>query len=76
MENVTWNFHMDDLWENARYNMILGQDFLSEIQMYLCFSHYTNRESGGTYKECTTSMKDVNKVHIRMTTEQLEDKRF
>ena len=26
---VTWNFHVDESWENERYDMIIGQDFLS-----------------------------------------------
>ena len=37
MKSVTWNFHVDDLQENSRYDMIIGRDFLSEIQIDLYF---------------------------------------
>ena len=29
MKSVTWNFHVDDLQGNHRYDMVLGGDILS-----------------------------------------------
>ena len=41
MKSMTWNLHVYDSHEKARYDMILGRDLLSELHIDLCFSDYT-----------------------------------
>ena len=58
-KSVTWNFYMDDLQENSRYDMIIGRDLLLELKLDLCFSDYMIKGHGGAYKGCTAPMKDI-----------------
>ena len=32
-KSVMWNFHVDDSRENSRYDMIIGWDLLSKLQL-------------------------------------------
>ena len=64
---LTWNFHVDDLWKHSRYNMIMGQDLLSELQIYLYFSGYTIRVNVGAYKGCTISMRGMSNEYVRIS---------
>ena len=56
--------------------MILGQDIFPELQIYLCFSNFTISVNGGDNKVCTTPMKDWNKVYVKTSTKQFDDKNF
>ena len=38
--------------------MIIGQGLLLEVKLYLRFSKYTIKGNVGTYKGCTTRIKD------------------
>ena len=58
-------FYVDDSQENAMYDMILGWDFLSELQIYLCSSDFTTRGNGGVHKGCVNPRKDVNKGYVK-----------
>ena len=49
---------MYDLSGNHKYNLILGNDIFSELQIDLCFSDKTIRVNGGAYEGCTSPMKD------------------
>ena len=37
--------------------MIIGQDLLLELILYLCFSDDTSKGNGGTYEGCNAHMK-------------------
>ena len=50
---------MDDLQKNSRYDMIIGQDLLLEIKLYLYLSGYTIKVNVGAYEGCTDPMKDT-----------------
>ena len=67
---------MDDSQEKARCDMILGWGLLSELKVDLCISKYIVKLNEGKYEGCMTAMKDVNKVHVKFATEQLDDERF
>ena len=41
MEIVTWNFHENELKVTHRYDMILGDNRFSKINMDLCYSNNT-----------------------------------
>ena len=41
---------MDDSQENSRYDMIIGQGLLSELQIGLCLSDYNIRGNGRAYE--------------------------
>ena len=56
------NFHLNDSQENARYDMTLGWDMLSELKKDLRSSNYTNKGNVGAYEGCTTPMKYVKKT--------------
>ena len=56
IKSVTWNIHMDDSQRNARYDIIVGRDLLSGLQLDLCFYYYTIGGNGGTYEGCAVSM--------------------
>ena len=58
-KTVPWDFHVDDSQKNSQYDMIKGQDLLSEIQLDLCFSDYTIRGNGGAYEECNVYLKNI-----------------
>ena len=49
---------MDDLQKNSRYDMIIGQDLLLELKLYLYFSDYMIKGNVGAYEGCTDPMKD------------------
>ena len=55
---MKWNFHVDCLQKHSQYDIIIGQDLLSELQLDLCLSDYTIRVNVGAYERCTISMKD------------------
>ena len=67
---------MDDSQVNGRYDMILGRDVLSELQIYLCLSDYTIRVNGGACEGCTTTLNFFNKGYVIITTDHLNDERF
>ena len=75
-KNATWNFHVHDSQDNSRYDMIIGRDLLSELQMDICFSDFTIRVNGGAYEECTSSTRDTNNSYKIIPFGQLEDARF
>ena len=56
--------------------MIIGQDFLSELQLDLCFLDYTIRLNGGTYEGCTASMRDMNNNYVRINSDLIDDASF
>ena len=73
---MMWNFTVDESQENARYGMIIGQDLLSELQIYLCLSDYTTRGNGGAYEGCTTSMRYTNNGYVIIPYGQLDGASF
>ena len=75
-KNVTWNFHVDDLQENARYDMVIGQDLSLGIQIDLCLLHYNIMVNGGVYEGCNAYMRDMNNVYVRITASQFDDANF
>ena len=76
MKIVTWNFHIDDSQENARYGIIIGWGLLSEIQIYLCISYFTIIGNEGAYEGCIASVRDINNGYERITTGHLDDASF
>ena len=59
MKSITWNFHVDDSQGNYKYNMILGSDILSKLQIYLFLFNSKIGVNEGTYKAFSNPMKDV-----------------
>ena len=57
-KRVTWSFHVADLHKKLRYDMIIGQDLLFELKLYLCLFDYTIGGNGGTYEGYTVSTND------------------
>ena len=70
------NFHVDDLQGRHRYDMIIGCDILSELNIDLCFSYNTIRLNGGTHKGCTAPMKDVSKINVNVSSDCIKDESF
>ena len=58
---IMCNFHVDYLQGPFRYKIILGNDVLSKLSIDFFFSGNTIRVNGGTYKGCTSPMKDISK---------------
>ena len=58
-----WNFHVDYLQGNHRYDMILGRDILSELKIDLCFSDNTIKGNLGTCKGSKSPIKDGLKIN-------------
>ena len=46
---MTWSFHVDDSQKILWYDMIIGQDLLLELKLYLCFYNYTIKGNGDAY---------------------------
>ena len=46
---ISRNFHLNDSHGNHKYDVILGRDILSELQVCLCFSDKKIRVNGGAY---------------------------
>ena len=67
-----WNIHVYDSQKNARYDMIIGRYLLSELQLDLCVSDYTNRVNGGAYKGRTTSTRYMNNSYVRINSDLLD----
>ena len=57
---ITWECHMDDS-AKGRYDMILGQDILTELVLNLKFSEHVIKADDGTFKGSTAPM-----VHLGM----------
>ena len=57
-KSVTWNFHVDDSHKHSRYYIIIGQDFLLEIQLDLSFPDFMIKGNGGAYEGCAAPTKD------------------
>ena len=53
MNVVTWNCHMDDS-AKGRYDMILGQDILTELGLNLKFSEHVIKADDGPFNGSTT----------------------
>ena len=73
---MTLNFHVEDSQKNAWYSMIMGRNFLSGLQRYLCLSDYTIRVNVGAYKGCTESTIDTKNSYVTITSDLLDDARF
>ena len=57
MKIVTYKFNVDEPQENERYDMIMGRDILSDLQIDFCLSDYIIRGNRGAYEVCMDSMK-------------------
>ena len=73
---ITWNFHVDDLQGNHKYNMMLGRDILSEPKIDLRFSNNIIRGNGGAYTGCKYSIKDVTNINFNVSPTWIHDKSF
>ena len=67
---------MDDSHENTRNDMIISQEFSSELQLYLRFYDYTIMVNVGAYVGCTTSMGDTNNSYVRIPSDLIDDASF
>ena len=61
---VMWNCHVDDS-AKGRYDMILGRDLLSELELNLKFSDHAIEADDGTFKGSTTSMIDLGTYELK-----------
>ena len=75
-KSVMWNFHVNNSQENHGYNMVLGRNIFSELNIYICFYKNTIRENGGTHEECTAPMKDISKININSSSDWLKETIF
>ena len=64
---------MDESKGNYRYNIILGHDILSELQIGICFSNNKMRGDEVTYEGCTAPMKYITNI---MAFTQAHDENF
>ena len=64
--SITWirreeerdvDFSRGWLTKNLRYDMIIGQELLLELKLYLCFSDCVIKGNGGAYEGCNTPIK-------------------
>ena len=55
---VMWDCHGDE-YAKGRYDMILGQDLLSELVLNLKLSEQVIKADNGTFKGSTTPMVDL-----------------
>ena len=55
---VTWKCHVDDS-DEVRYDMILGQDLLTELVLNLKLSDQVIEADDGTFKVSTIPMVDL-----------------
>ena len=62
MKSVICSFHVDELQGCHRYDMILGRDIFSKLNIDLCFSNNTLRGNWGAYKEWTALIKGILKL--------------
>ena len=51
VKKITWNFHVDDPQESARYGMIMGRNVLLELQIDLCLSYLQLGETEALTKD-------------------------
>ena len=58
MNVVTWKFHVDES-AKGQYNMILGQDLLSELELNLRFSDHVIEADYSTFKRSKTPIVDL-----------------
>ena len=67
---------MDYSLGNHRYDMILGCDILSELDIDLYF--YKNKiiVNRVAYKGCTVLMKDISKINLNASSDWIKDKIF
>ena len=64
MKIIAWDFYVDVSQVNLRYDMILGRDIFSELQIYLCFSKNTMRGNVAVYEVFNGLMKDVPNINL------------
>ena len=57
MKSVTWNSCAGNFQGSYKYNMILGCNILSKLNIYLCLSNNTSTVNMGAYKGCTEPTK-------------------
>ena len=71
-----WNFHLDELQGNHRYNIILGHNILFKLKNGLRFSDNTTRLNIGAYEGCMAPMKDVLDISFNTSSEWHKDEIF
>ena len=72
---MVWNIHVDDSNGNHTHYMILGHDISFKLRIDLCLFNNTIRVNEGTYKKCTTTMKEVSKINLNMSSNWFQDKK-
>ena len=65
----TWKFHVDES-TNGTYNMILGRDLRTALELDLKFSEKAIIGREGPYKGCSTPMVDVSNYDFRSITDK------
>ena len=75
-KSVMWNFHLDELQGNHRYNIILGHNILFKLKNGLRFSDNTTRLNIGAYEGCMAPMKDVSDISFNTSSEWHKDEIF
>ena len=58
------------------YNIILGNEILSKLKIYLCLYENTIRGGGGYYKGYNVTMRDVSNINFNSSPNWLNDKIF
>ena len=76
MKSAMWNSRVDDSNGSHGYDIILGRDILSELNIYLYLSGNSIWESEGTCKVCTVPIKYLSKIHFNSSYDWLKDKSF
>ena len=67
---------MDDLQGDHKYNMILGRDIFSKLQIYICLSYNTIIGNGGAYEGFTNPMKDMTNINFNASFAWLHEKKL
>ena len=49
------------------YDIIIGCNIFSELNIDLFFSNNNSRENGGSYKGFTSTMKDISKINFNIS---------
>ena len=62
--NVSWKSQVDNS-TNIRYNMIVGRDLLTALELGLKFSENIIIIGEGTYKGCSSPMADLSNYDLK-----------
>ena len=76
LRSITWDFHVDDSQGNHKYDIILGREIFSGLQIYPCFFNNNIRINGGKLKVCMVQMKDMTDINFKVSSACPNEKKY